>query len=50
MCSAYGVATVYVSHDVVVVGERSHRVAVLYAGEIVETGNTADVFAAPAHP
>ncbi|HEY7025447.1 MAG TPA: ABC transporter ATP-binding protein, partial [Candidatus Limnocylindrales bacterium] len=50
MCSAYGVATVYVSHDVVVVGELSHRVAVLYAGEIVETGNTADVFAAPAHP
>jgi peptide/nickel transport system ATP-binding protein len=50
MCSAYGVATVYVSHDVVVVGELSHRVAVLYAGEIVETGNTADVFAAPVHP
>lgn len=50
LCSAYGVAAVYVSHDVVVVGEVSHRVAVLYAGEVVETGPTADVFSAPAHP
>lgn len=50
MCSHYGVAAVYVSHDVVVVGEISHRVVVLYAGEVVESGPTAQVFTAPAHP
>jgi peptide/nickel transport system ATP-binding protein len=50
MCASYGVAAVYVSHDVVVVGELSHRIAVVYAGRVVETGATADVFGAPAHP
>ena len=50
LCSAYGVAAVYVSHDVVVIGELADRVAVLYAGEVVETGPTAEVFNAPAHP
>jgi peptide/nickel transport system ATP-binding protein len=50
MCASYGVAAVYVSHDVVVVGELSHRVAVVYSGRVVETGVTADVFGAPAHP
>jgi peptide/nickel transport system ATP-binding protein len=50
LCSAYGVAAVYVSHDVVVIGELAERVAVLYAGEVVETGPTAEVFNAPAHP
>jgi peptide/nickel transport system ATP-binding protein len=50
MCASYGVAAVYVSHDVVVVGELSHRVAVVYSGRVVETGATPDVFGAPAHP
>jgi peptide/nickel transport system ATP-binding protein len=50
MCASYGVAAVYVSHDVVVVAELSHRVAVVYSGRVVETGATADVFGAPAHP
>jgi peptide/nickel transport system ATP-binding protein len=50
MCASYGVAAVYVSHDVVVVGELSHRVAVVYSGRVIETGATADVFGSPAHP
>jgi len=50
MCASYGVAAVYVSHDVVVVGELSHRVAVVYSGRVVETGATTDVFGTPAHP
>ena len=50
MCASYGVAAVYVSHDVVVVGELSHRIAVVYSGRVIETGATADVFGAPAHP
>jgi peptide/nickel transport system ATP-binding protein len=50
MCASYGVAAVYVSHDVAVVAELSDRVAVVYSGRVVETGATADVFSAPAHP
>ena len=50
LCSDYGVAAVYVSHDVAVVGELANRVAVLYAGRVVEVGAMADVFGAPAHP
>ena len=50
LCSRYGVAAVYVSHDVAVVGELAGRVAVMYAGRIVEVGDVADVFAHPTHP
>ena len=50
LCSDYGVAAVYVSHDVAVVGELANRVAVLYAGRVVEVGAMADVFGAPEHP
>ena len=50
MCASYGVAAVYVSHDVAVVAELSNRVAVVYSGRVVETGATADVFGAPVHP
>jgi peptide/nickel transport system ATP-binding protein len=50
LCSRYDVAAVYVSHDVAVVGELASRVAVLYAGRVVEVGRVPDVFGAPGHP
>ena len=50
LCASYGVAAVYVSHDVAVVAELSNRVAVVYSGRVIETGATADVFGAPVHP
>lgn len=43
-------AFVYVTHDLAVVQEISHRVAVMYAGRIIESGPVDDVFAQPAHP
>jgi peptide/nickel transport system ATP-binding protein/oligopeptide transport system ATP-binding protein len=45
-----GVALVYVTHDLAVVAQTCERLAVMYAGELVETGSVADVFANPRHP
>lgn len=50
LCHAYGVAAVYVSHDLAVVGGLVSRLVVLYAGKVMESGPTATIFGAPAHP
>ena len=50
LCRAYGVAAVYVSHDLAVVGGLVSDVAVMYSGRIIEIGPTARVFGDPVHP
>ncbi len=50
MCQSYGVAAVYVSHDLAVVSGLVSDVAVMYAGRIVEIGPTARLFREPVHP
>jgi peptide/nickel transport system ATP-binding protein len=45
-----GVAYLFVSHDLAVVRHLSHRVAVMYRGEIVEWGDGEQVTGAPEHP
>jgi ABC-type glutathione transport system ATPase component len=45
-----GVAYLFISHDLAVVRHVSHRVAVLYRGEIVEMGDGDQVTGSPAHP
>lgn len=45
-----GVAYLFVSHDLAVVRHISHRVSVVYKGDIVETGPAAAVTSAPEHP
>ncbi|MFE4622713.1 ABC transporter ATP-binding protein [Streptomyces mirabilis] len=50
LCARHAVAAVYVTHDLAVVGEFAHRVAVMYAGRIVEIGPRQRIFEAPAHP
>lgn len=47
---ATGVAYLFVSHDLAVVRHISHRVAVIYRGDIVETGSAAAVTRDPEHP
>ena len=43
-------ATVFVTHDLGVVAHVADRVAVMYAGKIVETGTAEEIFYDPRHP
>jgi len=45
-----GMAVLLITHDLGVVAEVCHRVAIIYAGRIVETGSVASIFASPVHP
>jgi peptide/nickel transport system ATP-binding protein len=45
-----GTAVLFITHDLAVIAEMSDRVAVMYAGKIVETAATGELFARPAHP
>jgi oligopeptide/dipeptide ABC transporter ATP-binding protein len=43
-------SVIYVTHDLAVVAQLCHRVAVMYAGQFVETGEVGAVFREPRHP
>ena len=50
LCRTHGVAALYVTHDLAVVANLADRVAVMYAGRIIEQGPTGQLFTNPAHP
>jgi len=50
LCTAHGVAALYVSHDLAVVASLADRVAVMYAGRIVERGSAEQIYRSPQHP
>ncbi len=50
LCRTHGVSALYVTHDLAVVANIADRVAVMYAGQIVELGPRDAMFKNPAHP
>jgi peptide/nickel transport system ATP-binding protein len=50
LCRSYGVAAVYVSHDLAMISGLVSDIAVMYAGRIVEIGSAARLFGEPVHP
>ena len=50
LCEKYQLTTVYITHDLGVVANVADRIAVMYAGDIVEIGLCEEVFYQPKHP
>ena len=50
LCRNHGTAVMLVTHDMGVIAETADRVAVMYAGRVVEIGPVADVIHKPQHP
>jgi len=46
----FGLAMLFISHDLAVVSQVADRIAVMYAGNLVELGSKREIFHAPAHP
>jgi peptide/nickel transport system ATP-binding protein len=50
LCRELGTAMIWITHDLAVVSGLADRIAVMYAGRIVESGAAADVIGHPSHP
>ena len=50
LASQLGMATIFITHDLALAGQRAARIVVMHAGHVVETAPTKDLFARPRHP
>ena len=46
----FSLAMLFISHDLAVVSQVSHRIGVMYAGSVVEMGTAQEIFGRPIHP
>ena len=46
----YGLSMIYITHDLAVLAEVSHRVMIMYAGQIMEIGDVVKIYKRPVHP
>jgi peptide/nickel transport system ATP-binding protein len=45
-----GISVILITHDLALVSEIADKVAIMYAGQIVELGSAKDIYANPMHP
>jgi len=50
LCRKTGMALIWITHDLTVVAGLAHKVAVMYAGRIIEKGNVEEILDHPMHP
>jgi len=50
LCARTGTAMIWITHDLAVVAGLADKVAVMYAGKVVETGTTDEIIDSPQHP
>jgi peptide/nickel transport system ATP-binding protein len=50
LATKMGMATIFITHDLALAGQRSARIVVMHAGHVVENAPTAELFANPRHP
>lgn len=50
LCKEYNLSMIMVSHDLSVLSELCDKIAVMYAGNVVEYGTSSEVFSSPKHP
>jgi peptide/nickel transport system ATP-binding protein len=50
LASKMGMATIFITHDLALAGQRSSRIVVMHAGHVVENAPTKELFANPRHP
>ncbi len=50
LISEFRLTLIFITHNFQIIGSVASKIAVMYAGEIVEEGNTSEVFKSPGHP
>src|SRR6202050_1119714 len=50
LATKMGMATIFITHDLALAGQRSARIVVMHAGHVVENAPTVELFAHPRHP
>jgi peptide/nickel transport system ATP-binding protein len=50
LASEFGMATIFITHDLALAAQRANRIVVMHAGHVIENAPTRELFARPRHP